>query len=158
MVFCHLRLRGPGQTLQSVFRSAGISTSGTKAGLCELTWAHRTTDGRFWMPPPRRGAKVTLFRPYWSSPPSLGFTLCPGLSILYRGRQQQKATEGSPSLEGTMELNQKYFQRTLPILILPGSGCYLNEWLPRAHTTVVNAVEALARARQKGKEPTFCQQ
>lgn len=79
-------------------------------------------------------------------------------SILYSGgHRQRKATEGSPSLEGTVEWNQNYFQSRLPILILPSSGCFLNEWLPCTHTTVVTAVVALARARQQGKEAELCQ-
>lgn len=52
-------LCGLGQALQHVVLSAGISMSGMKPGLCGLTWALRTMDGRFWMPPLRKEAKVT---------------------------------------------------------------------------------------------------
>lgn len=56
-----------------------------------------------------------------------------------------------------MERKQKYFQNSFPVLILLGSGCCLDEWLSCAHATVVTAVEALARARQQGKDATLCQ-
>lgn len=164
MAFCRLLLRGLWPALQSGVLSAGISTSGTKAGLCGLTWAPRTVDGRSWTPPPRRGAKVTLQQPCLPPPP-LGFALCPGLSILCSsGRGSGKPPEGSmEGKEGSMSgrlhgTKTKYFQHRFPILIFLGSGCYLDEWLPCAHATVVTAVEALARARRQGEDATLCQQ
>lgn len=57
-----------------------------------------------------------------------------------------------------MELKQKYFQNRLPVPISLGSGCSLDEWLPCAPATVVTAVEALACARQPGKDATLCKQ
>lgn len=48
----------------SMILSIGISTSGMNAGLCELTWALRTMDGRFLMLRPRREAKVAPICPF----------------------------------------------------------------------------------------------
>ena len=61
--------------------ASGISTSGMKPGLCGLTWALRTMDGRFWTPPLRREAKVTNPLSACWCPPSLGLALSHDLSI-----------------------------------------------------------------------------
>lgn len=74
-------LCGLGQALQCVALSAGISTSGMKPGLCGLTWALRTMDGRFWTPPLRREAKVTTLPSACWCPPSLGLALSHDFSI-----------------------------------------------------------------------------
>lgn len=48
----------PVATLPLPLSAAGISMSGMRAGLPGRTWAPLTMVGRFWMPPPRRRAKV----------------------------------------------------------------------------------------------------
>lgn len=149
---------GIGQALQSVVLSVGISTSGMKPGLCGLTWARRTADGRFWMPPPRREAKVT---PCWPTDGPLFWvwlyiTAFQFFIVVKRGTE--KSPESSLSLEGTMGLKQKYFPGRFLFLILLGSGCYLTECLACAHIAAITAAEAPAPARQQGKEAVLCQQ
>lgn len=95
-------LCGLGQAPQRMVLSAGISTSGMKPGLCGLTWALRTVDGRFWTPPRRREAKVTNLLSAGWCPSSLGLALSHDLSVF---TMVESGTARSPKsslpLEGT---------------------------------------------------------
>lgn len=109
--------------------------SGMKPGLCGLTWALRTMDGRFWTATLRREAKVTTLPSACRCPPSLGLALSHDFSIF---TMVESGTARSPKsslplgVERGIKTSISKVDFSLNWLSL---GCCLNDCHPCSHMT-----------------------